>query len=173
MLIGLTGHKQVGKDTCAAYLEERYGFEVDAFAAPLKEACRAIFGLTHGQLYGELKEVVDPFWQKTPRQIMQTVGTEVGRQIDPEVWVKAFCRRYERSQPHRLVVTDVRFPNEAVAIRQLGGRIIRITRPGHAGDNHASETAQADITPDGTLHNGGSIPDLHKNLVSLMYTVLR
>lgn len=66
LLIGLTGHKSVGKDTVADYLCARYGFTRLSCAKPLKDALATIFGFTDAQLNGALKETKDPYWQMTP-----------------------------------------------------------------------------------------------------------
>ena len=79
LLIGLTGYKGVGKDTVADYLCAKYGFIRLSFAKPLKDALAIIFGFTDEQLNGSLKEVKDPYWQITPREAAQFVGTELFR----------------------------------------------------------------------------------------------
>jgi hypothetical protein len=82
---------------------------------------------------------------------MQTLGTEWGRALAPDFWVEAWKRAIERDALHAsadgetvlIVVDDVRFPNEVAAIREMGGSIARIERPGAglAGSegDHASE----------------------------------
>ncbi len=162
-IIGLCGRAGSGKDTAAQALISE-GFVRIAFADPLKEAARAIFGLTRKQTDGDLKEVVDKFWGKSPRRIMQLLGTEAVRGcIDDDVWIKAARRRVIRLPSRRVVITDVRFPNEADAIRSWGGEIWRIERPGlNAVEPHASETAMQDYKADLTVRNEAAVEDLHR-----------
>lgn len=174
-LIGMTGRKRSGKDTVGAYLRMEHGFAVESFACPLKEAVRYIYGWDHRHVDGDLKEVFDPYWQTTPRAVLQTFGTEIGRQLDPEVWVKSLKRRLESHQagpggPFSFVITDVRFPNEADVVKALGGEIWRVVRPalGERTDLHASETGMDDYVVDRELVNSGSIADLHDQVDVLL-----
>lgn len=146
-IIGIAGKARSGKDTVAERLVQGHGFVRMAFADPLKEAARCIFGLSDAQLYGDLKETNDAFWGKTPRRIMQLLGTDaVRKNIDDDVWIKATQRRIETEMAERdtigIVIPDVRFPNEADAIRAWGGDVWHVSRPGIAAvEEHVSETA--------------------------------
>jgi hypothetical protein len=177
MIIGLCGQKQSGKSTAASILEERYGFERASFAGVLKKAVKDIFLLTDDQLNDpEEKERVDHRWGKTPRQIMQLFGTEVGRSIDPDVWVK-HLEMTKFSKGGRLVIDDCRFLNEAQAIQAAGGIVIGVTRrtwpePSYAPDPHASETemlAYWDKMVSWTISNDATIEDLHDHLASILF----
>lgn len=118
-------------------------------------------GLTHEQLYGASKGVVDDRYGCTPRHIMQTLGTEWGRElIHPDVWVRAMGRRIF-SQP--VVVADVRFPNEAMLVRNLGVLIHVEGRGGIDGD-HESEQLLDRLEGDLVVRNDGSIEQLHAHL---------
>lgn len=144
MIVGLGFKARSGKDTVGDYLVGEYGFTKIAFADALKEGCMAMFGLTYEQCYGSTKEVVDSFWGVTPRFILQKVGTECMRQqFDPDIWVKAVHKRVSRGG--KWVVTDCRFPNEAAAIKEWGGLVVRLDRPeaGASGGiaQHPSEVA--------------------------------
>ena len=88
---------------------------------------------------GDLKEVPSAWLNgKTPRQFMQLLGTEFGRKlIGDDFWVSLWSNeaQYER----RVVVDDCRFPNEAMAVRRLGGEVWRLTGRGGIAGNHESE----------------------------------
>lgn len=130
LIVGFSGKKRVGKDTAADIAAEEYGFERDAFAAPIKTIAQEVFQLDDHQVYGGAKEEEDPFWGMSPREIMQRTGTEFARgTFHKEVWVDSFRRRMEETDAQRIVVTDVRFPNEVEAIQELGGYVVRIRRP--------------------------------------------
>jgi hypothetical protein len=93
----------------------------------------------------------------TPRRAMQTLGTEWGRGcIAPDLWVRLFLLRAER---HRaagapVVCDDMRFANEAEAIRGAGGLLVRVDRPGVApAAGHASEGGLAGVDFDLVVSN--------------------
>lgn len=166
MIIGLGFRKRAGKDEIANYLQWRYGYARAAFAEPLKEAAKIIFGWTDAHVHGELKEVVDEFWGFTPRWALQTMGTEAMRNnIDQQIWVKATMRKVVGVGD--IVVTDVRFPNEAEAIKAAGGVLWRVDRPdlGPATDLHPSETALLGYDAwDAVIVNDGSLQDLGRKV---------
>ena len=86
----------------------------------------------------------------TPRKLLQLLGTEAGRHIiHPNIWVNALFADYEPDS--NWIITDVRFPNEAKAIKEKGGIMIRVNRPQFMAngrvivkDEHESETALDD-----------------------------
>lgn len=177
-ILGLTGNKGAGKDATGKILED-HGFVRVAFGDPLKDMCNQLWGISLPQLYDPvLKEVVIPKWGLSPRQIMQRFGTEVVRSVHNDTWVIKLIDQIEaghvrvpfpsREDPqwfelvaaHKFAVVDVRFHNEARALRAIGGRLLRIERPGYTGDEHQSETEQSEISVDRVLHNDGSIDSL-------------
>lgn len=171
-IIGFSGRAGSGKNTAAEALIRDYGAYPAAFADELKRIARRVWGLSETQTDGHLKEVVDERWGLTPRQIMQRLGTEVGRAVHPDTWVRYLLdRRLARDlfPPAMLaVITDVRFPNECEAIRNLGGIVIRIERPGLAGDDsHASEKAINLLVVDHVVVNDGTIADLHRKVLEV------
>jgi len=147
-VIGFGHQARVGKDTAGRYLLYKImGTKRRAFGDSIKEACAAIFGFTDAQLHGNMKEVVDPFWGVTPRSMLQRVGTEAIRnEVGKDVWVKSW-ESYLNNHSHfnRLwVVPDVRFPNEADAVKRAGGIVVRIDRLAKLRDkvpDHESERA--------------------------------
>ena len=91
MIVGVSGLKRSGKDTVAELLVKEYGFERYSFADPIKEAMSIVFDWDDRYLYGELKEIIDPRWGISPRQVFQHFGTEYAQHILPEVFPE---RRY-------------------------------------------------------------------------------
>jgi hypothetical protein len=167
MLIGLGHLARVGKDAVGDYLVSYHGFKKTAFAESLKEACRVIFHLDDRHLHGELKEVMHPFWETTPRDILQRVGTEALRRgFDEDVWVKSAHLRIQRAPTTNWVLTDVRFPNESEAIKSWGGQVFRIDRAERpdliATNQHASETSMDSYDGwDGVISNVGTLNELY------------
>lgn len=162
MIVGLGYKAGSGKDTLADMLVERIGFTKIAFAEPLKEAAKLLCGWDDRHVYGNLKEQVDPFWGFSPRTFLQRLGTDAVRNnIADDFWVKATLRKMKDSTKTKFVVTDVRFPNEANAIREAGGRLFRLDRECAGAGNHASETALDGYQLwDGVIDNNGTLDDL-------------
>lgn len=142
-IIGITGKIGAGKDAvAAAMIAADSNVRRIALADALKRTTLDLFDLSFEQVYGSQaqKIEVDPRWDKSPREILQTLGTEVGRALHPDVWVRRMLRdmtlwEEERQVPKARsqcspiwVVPDVRFPNEAAAVREAGGVILKVRR---------------------------------------------
>lgn len=175
-LIALTGLAGAGKSTVAKHLVAAHGYRVEKFAGPLKDMLRGL-GLTERHIEGDLKEVpCGLLGGKTPRYAMQTLGTEWGRGlISPSLWADAWS---SRAAAGRVVCDDCRFPNEADAVRRLGGVIIRVVRPGLASTGgHASEAGQVDVKPNRLLWNDetddGCLGQLHSRVDALIGALSR
>lgn len=139
-LIGIVGHKRSGKDTFARHIQGVHGGQVLQFAAPIKKMLSEGLGIPlTDPLWEEDKEQPIPWLGVSTRKLMQTLGTEWGREIiHPEFWTKLL----ERSLIPNIVpviVSDVRFPNEQHWIKKHGGILIGINRLGTTNDKHKSE----------------------------------
>jgi hypothetical protein len=160
-LIGLCGYAKSGKSTAAHHLVETRGFWRVPFAGPLKAMLQAA-GLSQEHTDGHLKEVpCDLLCGHTPRHAMQTLGTEWGRALGTDLWVNLWRIKVERLMKagDPVIVDDVRFPNEADAIRALGGKVIKIERPGiERPSSHASEALDFEV--DHILSNSGTKDEL-------------
>lgn len=167
-IIGLVGLRRSGKDTAAAALQE-LGYTNVKFAAPMKDMLRNLFdyaGLSartiERMIEGDLKEEpVGVLGGRSARHAMQTLGTNWGRDlVAQELWVNLCMARC--AQLPLVAVSDVRFYNESEAIRNAGGRIIRITRPNNVPvDSHVSESLTLSLPADLEIINDGTIADLH------------
>ena len=171
-LIGLYSNAPgSGKSTVAGMIDG----EIVSFAAPLKRFVTSIvFGLGYDGFSAvrEHKEEKIPKIGVSPRQMMQTLGTEWGRScVHPNLW-----EMLAESQAKGLVDSgfsvifdDVRFPNEAEMIRRLGGEQWLVDRPGvvYEGE-HASEGALVDVLPDVVVHNSGSLEHLREVVAALL-----
>lgn len=172
IIIGLTGPAGSGKDTVAFFLN---GFQRYSLAYPIKAGLCAMFDLSMNDLNDrDKKEVVIPHIGKSPRELMQTLGTEWGRQhVGPDIWVKLMLRRWGeiRSQPApvNMVVTDVRFDNEATAIIEAGGTIWGVVRDASQPvARHASENGVSAALIKGVIVNNGSMSDLRKQCDTML-----
>jgi hypothetical protein len=180
-LIGLySPAPRSGKSTVASYLTE-HGFYTVSFATPLKRMIRTFliqFGygpedidylLTDGK-HEQIRSL-----GVTPRQLLQTLGTEWGRTcIHPDVWLKCWRSTADRylSTGVSIVCDDIRFPNEADLIRSLGGQLWRVHRPeAERATTHASE-GSLDNFPhfDRRITNDGTLLDLYSRVKSALPT---
>lgn len=179
-LIGLSGYARSGKDTIADILQGEYGFEKTAFAMPLKRIAYHLMSPGWPEFFEEVDDDDIRAWdalqkQNNPvywRHLLQRLGTDVGRDIlGHDIWLRATLPDGDYSK-RRLVVTDVRFPNEADRIKELSGQIWRIHRPGvmpaHA---HVSDTSLDDYDKfDAHIDNNSSIEDLTRIVRNLIGT---
>jgi hypothetical protein len=158
MIIGLTGRKRSGKSTIAQALVHK-GFTEFSFAEPIRTFTKILLGLDHAGLE-EAKEQPVKWLDSivTPRYIMQTLGTEWGRQmIHPDIWIRYLTRRITApaNSDANIVISDIRFDNEAIALRELGAKIVRVERPGGGEDWHSSEHGVAlKYVHFGVMNNG-------------------
>ena len=167
MIIGLSGYARSGKDSIAEYLVTDKGFVRVAFADSIKAALIKLNPiLEDGRT---LNEHVKRFgWDTTKdrtetRRLLQVFGTEVGRDMFGNAfWVGlAFEKIYQYPEDTNFVITDVRFPNEADAIRSRGGKVWRVEREGVPPvNNHISELAMDDYDFDLILRNNHSLDTL-------------
>ena len=175
-LIGITGKARSGKDTVGNYIKGMHNFNTYAFADPIKKAASIMFGIPLDYFYDdEHKERIVSQWDLSPRQIMQTLGTEGGRDLfRQDIWVKRgeiewanFCANNQYRSG--LIFTDVRFENEAEMIRLNGGHIIHIERENVTKVNeHISEQGITFNLKDIVIHNDKTKEDLFKRVDDIM-----
>lgn len=158
LIIGLVGKKGSGKDTVADFLVCNKNFTKKAFADPLKKVVGSMFLLEANQLHDQsLKEVIDARWGMSPRTMMQLVGTNIVRShFGEDFWLKHMDMSFKDSD--LLVISDVRFHNEAEWVKKKGGILIRISsgEKENVQDNHRSEIELENIQTDFVLHNDKS-----------------
>ncbi|SEQ10673.1 hypothetical protein SAMN04244573_01033 [Azotobacter beijerinckii] len=165
LLIGLTGAAHSGKSTAARELVAHYGFLHYAFAQPLKAMLAQGLNLSDAQLEGAQKEAPLPWLGKSPRELLQTLGTEWGRHlVHPELWLRIARQNLGNladchPQAPGIVISDVRYEDEAEFVRQRGGVLVHILRPDAPPiRTHATETGIAIGDNDLVIHND-SDPD--------------
>lgn len=187
MIIGLSGLKQSGKDTAAAYLVKEYGFERRSFADPLKKSVAALLDIPFHEIekYKNDKYALVSFTAmrgKEPikqvftfREFLQRYGTESHRDI-PEMsndfWVNLSLPIGGYYVGRNIVVTDCRFKNEVDRIHQLSGVVVKISRETAATsdqDPHSSEAEMvAGIGHDYEIHNNKAIVDLYTSIEKII-----
>lgn len=177
-IIGLTGRAGAGKDTAGAVLAAHYGASRVAFADGVREALLALdptIVLASGIETTVRQHVEMHGWDVAKRhheirRLLQVLGTEVGRDIlGPMVWIR---RLFRVVPPGPLVITDVRYDNEAATIRYYGGVVVEIVRPGDGldGDNahHTSERGISRGLVTATVHNPGDVDAFRARLIGVI-----
>jgi hypothetical protein len=168
LVIGISGKKGSGKSTVASEIERLAPgqFVEETFAKPLKQAIPILFNWEDRDLNdGVVKATVDERWGVTPRFVLQDMGTDYLRKtFGQDFFVKNLKHRLERDGcPPRVIISDLRFKNEAEMLRYEGAFLWRIERPGlESTDTHPSETDLDDWKDwDFVIQNNASLEHLH------------
>jgi hypothetical protein len=194
-VVGFVGFIGSGKGAAGDILCER-GYVKESFAKGVKDVAAHMFGWNRHLLEGDTdtsrqwRETPDTFWSEkfgrdfTPREALQKMGTEVGRDVfHQDFWVLQMENRL-RFHDNPIVITDVRFPNEIDWIRKVGGKVFEIQRGSIPPwykllmatypekdkltrwtmmsdyDVHFSEWAWVGCKMDATIKNNGTLEDL-------------
>lgn len=158
------------------WIEEQSGWEIKKWAGKLKTIGSLLTGIPVEKFEDQefKKTQLGPQWGMTVRDFLQKLGTDGLRTgLHENTWVNALMADYEglydidtdRTTWPKWIITDTRFPNEAQAIKNAGGIVIRVDRPGCKPINdHPSETGLDNWDFDHRIMNGS-------DLVSLLFTV--
>jgi hypothetical protein len=176
MIIGLSGYARSGKDTVADHLVSTYDFAQYSFAASMKEAMYRLNPIVHSDNIGTFRYQglvdvygLDKVKEEYPevRRLLQVFGTEVGREMFGEnFWVDLVL---DNIKSFHTVISDVRFVNEADAIKNEGGVVWRVNRMGIGPvTGHSSETALDNYNFDAIIDNNSDMLSLYKNVDSLI-----
>lgn len=164
---------QSGKTSVSMALTSK-GFTRLSFAAPLKRMCIEFLqslGYSKNEairyVFAEKHEYI-PEVKKTVRYLLQTLGTEWGRNcVDQDVWLTAFRKTAELYDS--VVVDDMRFPNEAELVKKMGGELWKIVRPGLVNEfRHPSEGGLDDYKFDQVIRNDDTLENLRKKVYELI-----
>lgn len=168
-IIGITGPARIGKDTAAHFIKGKMPiYQLASFADPIKEMLRVGLGISSSQLYGDHKEDIDPRYGVSTRYLMQTLGTEWGRNlIGQDIWVNAMLEHINQSNDGHFIIPDVRFESEAVMIRD-SGILIHIQGTHGLDSDHVSENGVNIFREDITVDNSGTIDDYYLKLDKML-----
>lgn len=170
-IIGISGLARCGKSTAAAYIAEHFGYVDLAFADRLKAGLEAMFHIDSEYLNS--KEDVIPWIGASYRKLMQTLGTEWGREtIGENLWVLQMIRTIDAMEAgdraEGYVISDVRFGNEAGWIRQVG-TLLHIQRDHDIEVRaHKSECGIEPIEGEWIIYNNGNLLDLYGQIARFM-----
>ena len=163
--IGLVGYSQSGKDTVADILVKNYGYTRVAFADKIREFLYGLNPMVACSPTGYLQDLVNLVgWDAAKqepqvRRLLQDLGNSARKTIDENVWVTLALGNIDVNQ--RVVITDVRFENEAMMVKLMGGQLWRVKRVGVGPVNdHVSESELEGYKVNQIFVNNGTIEDL-------------
>lgn len=169
-LIGISGKIGAGKDTVAKALQNILTYdtgkhwEVKKYAGKLREVASILTGIPADDF--ENREVKDrwlPQYNMTVREFLQKLGTDAIRNnIHDYAWIIALFNT--RTESDNWIISDMRFKNEARAVKNSHGILLRINRPGSDVGTHPSETDLDGYAFDYVIENDGTIEDLIKKV---------
>ena len=176
-VVGLAGKARSGKNTVGERLAARSGWPCVALADPLRKMLASGGFVPEGHNFEEGKEAPLSLHGRSPRYLLQTLGTEWGRNlVGKDIWVLLLGRRIDSLAEQGaagVIITDIRFPEEAEYVRRIGGRVVHLHRPGPSllGTSHPSESGIDQAYGDIALSNDGTLFALDhkvKRLLSLI-----
>ena len=180
VLIGLTGVAGSGKTTAATLLVESVPNVAEVrLSDPLKSMLEVLLN----EYFGHPVDWNDREWKEaplfhvpgnpSPRKLAQTLGTDWGREIiHPNLWVEATSAEIRRQMAlHQdVVVSDVRFDNEAKMIKDLGGYVIQIERDAAPSvEAHSSENGVSLNLIDAVVYNNGEPEEMAESILLAIY----
>jgi dephospho-CoA kinase len=194
LIIGLVGKIGSGKTTVSNYLESKYQYSEYSFAGPIKLIGSA-FGFEDYQLNGTQtqKLEVNKYWGISARHFLQKFGTDICRDILPNVipdmqlgesgspWINLFeihvNKLIKKNCNVKIIISDVRFADEANAIKKMGGHLIRINMNAKNKiiDNtttHSSEVDIDNIIVDDDIYNNETLDELYLNVDNILNTII-
>ena len=185
-IIGLNGVARAGKDTVADILVDLYGYRKASFSDILNKALytldravgkeAGVYVKREGEdtRYLRYADLVDDLGYEGAkehtgvRKLLQAMGTEVGRDLlGKNIWVDALFNNLDGGP---VVITNVRFPNEAAAVWLRNGVVWEVTRSGYTPAlGHISDTALDAIKKDAYISNNGTKTDLANRVIDLLF----
>jgi hypothetical protein len=176
LLIGLAGQMRSGKTTVGDFLEQKYGFVHLSFAAPIRRFVTGMCLQLNPTFNLERDKNKPQSWAggSTPRQIMQLMGTEFGRQmIDPDIWVNHAMALATRHllDGSSVVMSDVRFANESKSIIEHGGAVFQVVRPQSDSTQLTSHISEWGIPAEdvaGFVYNHAGVAELEFTVSKMM-----
>jgi hypothetical protein len=165
-LTAFVGPKGVGKSTLATAITKNHGWmRRMSFARPIRKMLEGIGVTEYYHTWYKNKPIPTIPGNPTARMLMQTLGTEWGRDtVHPNIWVNAAIIDIKEAMKEKDVyVDDCRFPNEAKAVLDAGGVIIRILPNPEwdvQDDVHESERYWREMPASHELVNDGTEADL-------------
>lgn len=171
----LAGYARAGKDTVARYMKNRYLYRPMKFAGPLYDMVIAMYHqIVHevSPAYIEArKQEVAPGTTLTWRELMQTLGTEWGRDmLGADIWCNLAAETAYAYRPQNIVFSDARFFSEYERLQQderFDVRLLYIARDDNApqmAHRSEQEIGQLRRLADFEIENNSDIPALYEQV---------
>lgn len=167
-LVGLLGRSRAGKDTVANILSRELGFPIVRLSMPVKKACSELFDIPLEDLDSHAKEIVDPRYGKTPRDLLVWMTTAVQMEFPSHFFIDRLLETCSALNVKGVIIPDVRFEYDANAIRLHGGTIVKITRK-DAPVFHAHEDSIDALRGDIIVENDATIYELERKARGLAF----
>ena len=188
-IIALTGKKGCGKSIASEHINKLYNSHKLSFSTPLKKAISEIFDFRNNECYDvNKKEIIDYRWGLSPRELMQTIGTEVFREKINEIlpnlhmpynniWISNMyfrIRDIEEEYKHSIykyntyVIDDCRFEDEYNFVKNLGGYVIKINRNQEIYSKTDTHESEKGCSFDFEIENNGSVGEFKIKIDNLI-----
>lgn len=124
-IIALLGRSRVGKDTAATILSKAFGFHILRLSSPIKDACSVLYDIPRERLDSSHKEIVDPRYGRTPRDLMVQMTAVVRAGVPSDFFV---TRLMSRAKPPGIIIPDVRYQEDVDVLKTHDALVLKITR---------------------------------------------
>jgi hypothetical protein len=177
-IVVLIGHIGSGKTTAANILK-RHGYIELTFAEPLKTFAKAL-QFSDNELNGTQAEKLElnPLWRVSSREFMQRFGTEICKNILPNViprmsnlFIKVLEFKLLKNINKNIVISDCRFMDEIQMAKKYNAIIVKLLRTcdvPFAVSSHQSETSLDQYDADVIIYNEGNLNDLESDLADAL-----
>lgn len=174
MLIGLNGNSRAGKDSVAGILVRNYGFRQVALATKIREILLDLNPYiddnpAHKPYFlKELYENCDGDWDRIksagPGSVdwMIALGQSLRDRLGEDVWINAAFPK-GMSGERRIVISDIRQPNEVTWVQENGGELWHIERPDGA-QKRGMDGLLSGVHWDAHIVNDGTLADLEETV---------
>lgn len=173
-LIGLHGKPRVGKDTVANYLISRRNLRRYGPSVRVKDTAAVMFDVPREYFDDDnMKDVVDPFWKITYRQMAQKVGKESSRDIfGDDIWMRHVEKQLlTLDSAYGFILADIRYASEIKWIKEHGGDVYYVLRedaPKSSDQGHPVDAGLPLDLADILIYNNGTKDELYANVENEM-----
>jgi ABC-type dipeptide/oligopeptide/nickel transport system ATPase subunit len=172
MIIGILGRSRVGKDTVASCIIQHLGPTnalILRLSQPLKDAVKTLYGFTTNQLEDDTKDIVDPRFGLTPREVIQHICSDTMSRHGQDFFSRKLYYEEALKYPNQtIIVPDVRYAHDICMIREQGGFVIKVVRPQGSYPRHPCEEAIDHMEGDYLIINDRHISDVEKKVKEIL-----